>query len=1193
MDGARRFSSLKFAPAETRRILRDRFARYLPVAQQATLPVVGDLISDEHLLNLLLNLDILFGSDVDRARANYDAALPQDGGEPSFDDAKAAGWFRVVWGRIAAPFENDERARAAPDGTVTALATMFKGRFEEQYAFRELVRENADLKDFVAAIERGDLQPNSRCCRTPEWVAARLWDRALSDSGSHGAELRVWIDRWRLLNWPSVTAHKVWSEAAANAFRETALLLLENEPGLTGWEETREGFIRQISLRTDQPTDVAGRYTPALPNTLLDRAIWLNDLRLEGAIAGMMAANGDLVGLIRLLLTDIEEQELSPIPNPIFKRLMDFAVERPEILVVVLFRVRWSPKLLADLLLHPATSALACWLINEWPGQSGAYDQELRAKDDKITKAMAFGDAMAVVGSFLEQGKLPPAEAASLAGVIYRKSKPLFGEEAAADASILAILRDEIMAQPVEIQKAVFEALANSGAAQSGLGSAEFSAALDIVDAADLTERVDPALLVSAYSKSVAASAYGLSANRISESAAASLVKLAMKAPEDIRQSFLAPVDVRSRIAAAAAPDANPYIVEDETARSLRAHIRVLSRAVAGFGNSSPPELKSALLETVRVGAVKHDEKGRVGAFAARFETDPYRGSRDRPIAADLAAALKALPDDEEERLLRAILETDEPLVLAQLIGLAPQALRAQIAARLNSLEPSDAAATRSLPEAMGRIEALLGADQPEVAAKFIETERGLKTFGKVPGRELARFRIELYLKLLRQDWNGIAQTAPPEEFSGQEREAALDIIGFFKGLAALRNPDGSAEAAENWFASLQQKHPGVAGYGVNLLAARIAQLLGGDLFGHLEGDDVGRGSKALREAEASVLRARNLTASDKETFDCNKAVLLLALGRPAEANEVLAATVPVRLSDRIAAYTAVALARMGRSPESSNVLRDAENLSGKTQTLQAAQEHITTGKSFPAAHAADDTLTGRIQQVLFQVRHMDPAQQAEVYVGEPDPVKLMTKLVRTASGRITSLAPMMTDVIIDDCEDDLSAHLREFLSAEVSQLSNLGWTVQDQSKGGWTAKGNPGERDFRIEKDGATLAILEALVCSRPVNQETMRKDFANHFQRLFAYDHCTIFFHLTYAYLEKTAEVNAYLKQMAETEAPLAFKFSQIHDIPKTDSLPPGFIAEYEGEHGPVKVVFLLLDMQQEAQREAAKMAAATKSG
>jgi putative ABC transport system substrate-binding protein len=73
---------------------------------------------------------------------------------------------------------------------------------------------------------------------------------------------------------------------------------------------------------------------------------------------------------------------------------------------------------------------------------------------------------------------------------------------------------------------------------------------------------------------------------------------------------------IRSRIAAAAAPGVNPLMIEDETARSLRAHVRVLSRAVSGLQESSADELIDALIRAVRVGAVKHDEKGRVGAFA-------------------------------------------------------------------------------------------------------------------------------------------------------------------------------------------------------------------------------------------------------------------------------------------------------------------------------------------------------------------------------------------------------------------------------------------------------------------------------------------------------------------------------------------------------------------------------------------------
>jgi len=276
-------------------MLRDRFRRYLPVMHQAQSAHRGDnLIPDEQWLDLLLNVDIVCESEIGRARATYDEALPATGGEPTFDEVIAAGWLRVVWDRITAPFEIDQRARAAPGGNLTALAALLKERFKEKYSFRGAVHGNVALGDLVAEIERGDKAPNSVRSQAPDWVAARLWDRALSTAATHSAELRRWVDRWRLIGWPSLVAHKVWSEAAADAFRESVLGELESEQSLTGWEETRAGFVRQISLRTDQPPAVAGRHVPALPPTLLDRALWLNDLRLEGPIAGMMAATGKL-----------------------------------------------------------------------------------------------------------------------------------------------------------------------------------------------------------------------------------------------------------------------------------------------------------------------------------------------------------------------------------------------------------------------------------------------------------------------------------------------------------------------------------------------------------------------------------------------------------------------------------------------------------------------------------------------------------------------------------------------------------------------------------------------------------------------------------------------------------------------------------------------------------------------------------
>jgi hypothetical protein len=309
-----RFSSLKYVPAETRRILRDRLARYLPVSAVSPL-IGGNFIPDEQLFNLLLNFDIASEMDLDRARATYNAALPVGGAEPTFEEVTTEGRLRIVLGRVTTPFEVDQRASAAPDRTLTALAALLSSRFGERFTFQ-------------AAIERGDVMPESLRSRSPEWVAARLWDRGLSDLAMHSAELRSWIDRWRLLGRPSLVAHKVWSETDADAFRESALAALETEPGLSGWEETRANFIRQISLRSGQAPAVAARHVPISPASLFERVRWLKNLWPEGAIAGVVAANPDLAGLVQLLLTDVEERESAAAPHPTFKRLMDLAVVR-------------------------------------------------------------------------------------------------------------------------------------------------------------------------------------------------------------------------------------------------------------------------------------------------------------------------------------------------------------------------------------------------------------------------------------------------------------------------------------------------------------------------------------------------------------------------------------------------------------------------------------------------------------------------------------------------------------------------------------------------------------------------------------------------------------------------------------------------------------------------------------------------
>ena len=240
----RRFSSLKYAPPATRGILRDRLSRYLPVALRVPAQSVpADALRDEILFDLLLNLTIVFECNVDRARTIYDAAVPRNSDEPSFDEAVAAGWMRIVWGRISTPLQVAERARAVP-GPNTALAALFAKRFEEYFIFTDDARRNPQLNPYIAAIERGETVPRNLHCEDPAWVAARLWDRSLvtpsimPQNCAFGSIAGVCWD-----TPPSFrTGYGARRQQLPSAKRRWRCLRLKSS--LSGWGETRSELVR-------------------------------------------------------------------------------------------------------------------------------------------------------------------------------------------------------------------------------------------------------------------------------------------------------------------------------------------------------------------------------------------------------------------------------------------------------------------------------------------------------------------------------------------------------------------------------------------------------------------------------------------------------------------------------------------------------------------------------------------------------------------------------------------------------------------------------------------------------------------------------------------------------------------------------------------------------------------------------------
>jgi hypothetical protein len=453
----------------------------------------------------------------------------------------------------------------------------------------------------------------------------------------------------------------------------------------------------------------------------------------------------------------------------------------------------------------------------------------------------------------------------------------------------------------------------------------------------------------------------------------------------------------------------------------------------------------------------------------------------------------------------------------------------------------------------------------------------------------LVRFQNQLRLDFLREDWPAIAAAADPNFAAPLEQASAVETLRQFRGLAALKGPTPNPKGAKALFADLFAKRPSLA-FATNWFAAEISELLQTDSFGLLNGDQIRRGQQAIGEVQR--MTALLPAGSTDEVMECNRALLLLALGEPGQALAVLSTVTLARLQDVAAAYRAIALARLGRRSEATAALDAAEHALGRTSALEAARAHIASGAPFlsvPDVSVYDD-LVANVASAIARFRTMNPSDQARVLQQQADPFEgLLVDYVRAAADAVVSLVPMMKGVQIDAIEDDLSAFIQQLLSARVQFL---GWSVGDQSKGGYSAKGNAGERDLLITWGGSVLALIEAVICDQPLTHDAMQADLESHFQKLLGYGNPRVFFHLTYAYIEDKAGLMRFLETSAETASPPGFTFVGREPIPHEDSRPPGFVARYAADFGEVKVVFLVLNMGQQRQRNAAQVAGTTKS-
>lgn len=1182
-----RFPSFNHVPSETRRILRDQFDRKLRVVRHGqSLTPDQKVTPDQLVLRVLAGLEVSANAEWPNAEIAYAQAGPIGSEPPDLQTLANLGWLRRIWGRAEIGLDLRVAALRAPPGVMDAFKTLLSGIHEQRYGATVEVRTDPELAELVKAIEAGRSDPSQIVSRTPGWIAARLWEQLLVQEAAPDSALRRWVDLTGLLHHPLIVPEKVWSTADANTFRQAAISVIETEPCFGGWNETRDLYARQAALERCLPRDIADSQFPPPPDTLVDRALWAGSHPIEASTYGSLDACGKLFRLLGLLLADADAAENSPAPHPVVAQIIDLAIDRAELFIALLFQIRARPRLLADLVIHPRTAGLACLLIAQWRSPVGAWDRGLVERDFQIGQVEAFADAVAMLGEHLRAGQTNPSEAAALLNWLHGRAGPGFIDDASGADSLIEALRRELIGCANPILLAMAQSLDGPNL-RRGVGASEFAAVLDLSDLGGIADEVDADSIVTAYAHSISTGDRSLSSHRIGAAGAAALARMAGRT-QALCNQFLHPLDVRTRLAVAT-PQDNEFILADSIGRSLRTHIRILCRAVVGGESDVPADVFDALVAAVRTGALQHKEKGRVAAFAPRFESRIGAPVSDRPLAADLAAALAFVERPRQEALLAAILETDEPLILAQLLSRSPPNLRSDIDRRLTALAPADAGPIQSLPEMLARIDALLTAGAAEAAARYMAAEAGLRTLGKVPGRELARFQNQLRLDFLREDWAAIAAKVEPDLADPQEKTVAVETLRQFCALAAIQGPNQNTKLAKAKFLDLFARRPSF-GSAANWFAAEITELLQPDSFVLLNGYQVRQGRKAIAEFER--MTAQLPAAAVDEGVECNRALLLLALGEPSQALAALSTVILVRLQDTAAAYRAIALARLGRQPEATATLDAAEHAIGRTAVLAAARSNIASGAPFLSAPEVSvyEDLIDNVASAIARFRTMNPADQARALQRKADSFEaLLVDCVRAAGDAVVSLVPMMKGVQIDAIEDDLNAIIQQLLAA---RIQFLGWSVGDQSKGGFSAKGNAGERDLLITWGSSVLALIEAVICDRQLTQDAMKADLESHFQKLLGYGNPRVFFHITYSYIEDNVGLIRFLEAVAEKASPPGFSFLSREEISHEDSRPPGFVARYSADFGEVKVIFLVLNLGQQRQRHAAKTAGETRA-
>lgn len=1141
-----RIPELRYSLFAARSALRQRFSMLptSPVARHHVPSEQGDLPRDSDVVQLLLDTTQTLHCDQATAIAEYQRIQAQSpNGLPDHVEAEARGWFRRINGKwVAAQALRDVYLRDGPPFAPELRDYVWWLSESQYHVSRQGLHASAETLETALTTGTATSQRLPDVL-SPDWIAARLWDTPQVH------DLPLWTMRWKALECPSVIPKLAWSVDHADQFRALVLKAL-HRGNLPGWDaidmsdalrssgDIRQAFVDEI------PADALGRH--------------LRQIHTPSAEA-LFEPEG-LALLMGVLARELPQIEAGPVPSPTAQELVGLALRHPDLLATLVDCALEAPQVLADLVLCPPATALVCYLVATWGLQHPTNPNQRSAAADAVQTAM-LEDCLDVLRHHLLEETACPAEYARL--LIALQEWDAGNRQT---AQMLPVVMEHLQSLSPSTQQAIRSELIAQGCADANAPAFAVVLKTLAIVGRDLPE-ADAATVAASYTAAVNAAA-GANLSLLDTTGAGALAKLALE-HDALRPSILNAVDVSAVLSNAGADPVRWGL-------QLREHIGVLSRAVIGYPESVPEVLVAALAKAIQSGARDRPSRGQLDAFTFRI---PVRHrSAERRIEADLVDAVNRLENPAQQaKLIGALVQVEDPVVLAALLPRVPPHHHDIILSRLKNLTPEEASRPALRTQLQERVQVFLDIGLTDVAERYQQDGQDRLRGNMTAATRVQDFGQQLQLQLLRSDLAAISTAKIPADLPRELQEEAQRTLDFFHALALLKQAPPDAAKAASIFRSLYEKQRNPV-YAINLLAARIAKLLAGNLFKILAGEEAAQGRNALAEVDRAIPSASTLGDQTRAVHVPNCATLLLATGLPREALRRLHDLAPAETTAESMAFEAVTHSRLGDTPRALALLRLAKERFGSTDLLKGAEEHIEHARPVdvpPRLLTRSENAT-QVRAALHQFQALSPSEQAEIMLDRPAALEtVVAETFREALAgfqRTLSFLGLPTNKFH---EDDYNGILAELVEARLEGM--FGWQAHEQSPGGFTGAGNAGRRDFVLRRRGVDITVFEALKSDQP-NDARLEE----HLHKLFAYSTTDLYFHITYSFRKNLSEMVNAIAALA-ARPPLGTDYLNQTSLPALGARPAALRGAYRRAGTDVTVFFFVVDMLQVHQRQA----------